>query len=523
LAFLRRSVEAIQAQSRRLAGSDDARVAFRAHYHEYHRDLEELLLNQARPEEAFGAVEASRARTLLALMTYRDLDLARDVSPELERERRHADTEHDRVVRRLGAARDAAQRAALRQELRQARQRQDEVRAKIRAAAPRLAAVRDPQPLDLSGVRRVVAPDTLILVYSLGGENSRLYAVGPGPEDFSVSRLDIGEVALREEVRRFRESIQTTRGRLRRRALLDQSRRLGQILLSPIQAQLARAERVLIVPDGALHALPFGALGLPAPRGQHRFLVQTKPLHTASSVTLYAELVRPQEAENPRRGVVGFGDPQYPRGSAGDGPQALRSALRSGLRLDPLPWTRSELKALGLLAPEKPQLWLGSEATEERAKALGAQHRIIHFACHGLLDEAFPLESGLALSIPAESKEGGENGLLQAWEIFESLRIDADLVTLSACQTALGKEVAGEGLLGLTWAFQYAGARSVLASLWEVSDASTADLMRHFYGQLGRGVSKAEALRRAQLELLKHPATAAPFYWAAFELIGDWR
>jgi CHAT domain-containing protein len=112
--------------------------------------------------------------------------------------------------------------------------------------------------------------------------------------------------------------------------------------------------------------------------------------------------------------------------------------------------------------------------------------------------EQFPLESGLALSLPGDGGQEKENGLLQAWEVLEHVRVDADLVTLSACQTGLGSEMAGEGLLGLTWAFQYAGARSVLASLWEVSDASTADLMRRFYRHFSAGIPKAEALRRAQ-------------------------
>ncbi|HLA79126.1 MAG TPA: CHAT domain-containing protein, partial [Vicinamibacteria bacterium] len=524
LALFRRAVSALEIQVKNLGTSPEVRARFRAGRQAIYRDLEELLLELDRPEEAFQVVESSRARSLLALLGARDLEFAAVPEP-LARERRLADAEYDRALAKLGAnsGADEPQRAQLRQALDAARHRQDEARAQIRAAVPRQAAMSDPRSLDLAGVRRVLAPGTLLLTYSLGWEGSRVYALGPGPEDFAVARLDLGEVAVREEVRRFREAIQTARGRLGRRALLEQSERLGQRLLSPIAGQIERAERVLVVPDGALHLLPFGALGLPALKEQQRFLIEAKPLHIASSVTLYAELSRPEPEKSAGGEVVGFGDPQYARGPAGDGPQALRSALRSGLRLDPLPWTRNELKALGLLAPGSPQLWLGAEATEERAKALGGRHRIVHFACHGLLDEAFPLESGLALSIPPESKKGGDNGLLQAWEILENLRLDADLVTLSACQTALGKEVAGEGLLGLTWAFQYAGARSVLASLWEVSDASTAELMRHFYGQLGRGVPKAEALRRAQLELLKRPATAAPFYWAAFGLVGDWR
>jgi CHAT domain-containing protein len=168
-------------------------------------------------------------------------------------------------------------------------------------------------------------------------------------------------------------------------------------------------------------------------------------------------------------------------------------------------------------------LWLGAEATEERAKQVGPEARIIHFATHGFVDEDFPLESGLALATPQPGDEGRDNGLLQAWEVFESVRIDADLVTLSACRTALGKEVRGEGLVGLTWAFEYAGARSVLASLWEVDDASTAELMRQFYRALHDGAPTAKALRQAQIDLLRRPATSAPFFWAAFQLVGDWR
>jgi CHAT domain-containing protein len=181
------------------------------------------------------------------------------------------------------------------------------------------------------------------------------------------------------------------------------------------------------------------------------------------------------------------------------------------------------VEALRELSPAGASLWLGADAIEGRAKSVGLDSRIVHFACHGFVDEHFPLESGLARSVPESWRPGVDNGLLQAWEVFEQVRLDADLVTLSACRTGVGKQLAGEGLLGLTWAFQYAGARSVLASLWEVSDASTAELMRRFYGYLRGGAAKAEALRRAQLALLRRPATSAPYFWAAFQLTGDWR
>jgi CHAT domain-containing protein len=146
----------------------------------------------------------------------------------------------------------------------------------------------------------------------------------------------------------------------------------------------------------------------------------------------------------------------------------------------------------------------------------------VHFATHGLLDDRFPLNSALALTIPDRSDEG-ENGLLQAWEIFEQVRLDADLVTLSACETALGAEASGEGLLGLTRAFHYAGATSVLGSLWRVPDRSTAELMAAVYRHLYAGVSKDEALRRAQRAAIENPETIDPFHWAGFTLSGLWR
>ncbi len=154
---------------------------------------------------------------------------------------------------------------------------------------------------------------------------------------------------------------------------------------------------------------------------------------------------------------------------------------------------------------------------------LGKDEHTVHFACHGLIDERFPLNSALALTILESPQEEQDNGLLQAWEIFEGVRLDADLVTLSACDSALGKEMGGEGLVGLTRAFQYAGARSVLASLWSVSDDSTADLMKRFYGYLKEGRSKDEALRAAQADLIQSQDFAHPYHWAAFQLTGDWR
>jgi CHAT domain-containing protein/Flp pilus assembly protein TadD len=521
LGLFRDAVAALESQGLRLGGDKETAARFRASYQELYRDLEELLLLRGDREGAFGTLERSRARGLLALLEARDLRLAAEVPEELERERRQSDAEHDRVLRELTSSRkppDDAALADLRRRLEAARQRQDQVRERIAAAAPRLGAIRDPAPLDLSGVRQALDPGTLLLSFSVGPEASRVYAVGPGPGDFDVRPLGVTGAELRRQATRFRELIEKRRGSSLLSAVQAQARSLTRLLLGPVAERLASAERVLVVPDGVLHLVPFAALRDPGRPG--RYLVEARPLHVVSSVTLFARLCRGPRPPAGSGAVVGLADPAYPV-AAGAVP-ALRRSLGSGVSLLPLPWTRDEARALRALSPSA-QVWTGADATEERAKSVGRGARVLHFACHGFLDEAFPLESGLALAIPPEWKEGEDNGFLQAWEVFEGKPVDADLVTLSACQTGLGKEVAGEGLLGLTWAFQYAGARSVLASLWEVGDASTAALMRAFYAHLARGAPKAEALRAAQLELLREPATSSPFFWAAFQLVGDWR
>ncbi len=183
-------------------------------------------------------------------------------------------------------------------------------------------------------------------------------------------------------------------------------------------------------------------------------------------------------------------------------------------------------EAIGRLWGDGARVFLAEAATEERLKAEAGGVSVLHVAAHGCLDERFPLNSGLALSAPDPPAAGGDNGLLQAWEIFEGLRLAADLVVLSACDSALGRELAGEGLLGLTRAFHYAGARSVVASLWQVPDQATAELMVRFHRHLRAGADRAEALRAAQAELsagAAGPAARPPYYWAGFQLFGDRR
>jgi CHAT domain-containing protein len=197
--------------------------------------------------------------------------------------------------------------------------------------------------------------------------------------------------------------------------------------------------------------------------------------------------------------------------------------LRGGYSFQPLPYTREEVELIAALYQPNAQTFLGDKATEERALSLGKNVSHFHYACHAYVNERFPLDSALVFSIPDKPVPGRDNGLLQAWEILEKVRIDADLVTLSACDSGLGKEMGGEGLIGLTRAFQYAGARSVLASLWKVDDRSTSELMKGFYSYLKAGKPKDQALRLAQLDLIRSDAFSSPRDWAAFALTGDWK
>ena len=464
---------------------------FAAGYADYYLDYIEVLLELRRNDQAFHVLERSRARGLLAMLAERDLVFA-DVPDDLEPERRRTDQEYDRAqgqIREWNADKGAPELEAQLARLRELRARQEEIAEQVRKASPRLAALQYPQPLDLNGAAQALDPGTLLLEYAVGKEKTFLFAIprttpgsrddqGSGHHDPSLQtfRIDVSEAELRREIERFRNLIE------RKKPL---PRKLFDLLLGPAVPLIASSQRILIAPDGPLHLLPFAAL-----TDGKRYLAEWKPVHTVISATVYAEL-KQRAAERPvapEIRLAAFGDPRYPRAGPGapDGVEKagnaeVRALLQRGAAFEPLPATRTEVEAITTLYGPAARTFLGDAASEENAKSIGKDVRHIHFASHGFLDERFPLDSALALTIPDEPRKGRENGLLQAWEIFERVRIDADLVTLSACETALGKEMGGEGLVGLTRAFQYAGARSVLASLWSVADESTGELMKRFY------------------------------------------
>jgi CHAT domain-containing protein len=310
-----------------------------------------------------------------------------------------------------------------------------------------------------------------------------------------VATVRIGEDALRARIDHWRKLIEQTAPS---DDFFREARAIFELLLKPVEQRVRAADRLLLSPDGPLHKLPFGAL-----RRGRSYLIEAKPLHFVQSGTIYSQLVASRASQQKTGAFVAFAD----RAPSRAGVSALRHS-------------EEEARQIAALFP-KSVLHLGAEASEDVAKGVGRGARYIHFANHAITDERFPLDSALLLSASPQTAEKRENGTLYAWEIMERVRIHADLVTLSACHSATGAPLAGEGLIGLARAFQYAGARSIVASLWNVGDRSSIKLMSDFYTLLRCGVAKDEALRRAQVNSIR--AGRHPVRWAVFQLYGDRR
>jgi CHAT domain-containing protein len=530
-----RAVTAVEEQLGRLGGTEDQRAGYRASHMEVYRAAVAALLALDRPADAFQLLERSRARSFLAVLASRDLDFTADLPADLDHDRRRLAHEHDDLLGELAAPGNTPQRRAqLLERLDSVRRRLDEVRAEVRRVAPHLDELENPRPLDIEATRSALPEGMLLLSYMVGDERSFLFTLGPEHDRFRVVELGVTRDRLTDDVERLRRLIARGADGSSSETLADTAATLSTTLLAPVSEPLGRASRILVLPDGPLHLLPFAALPDPVDPASGRYLVERAPVVVASSATVWQQLDRHGPSASPARTVVAFGDPTLRRAPVDPTTQPqLWAAIRAGLRLEPLPGARAEVEAVARRFPDRATVWLGSAATEARAKALDPSAAIIHFACHGFADELQPLESSLALAAPADASGGEDNGLLQAWEVIEGLRIAAEVVVLSACDTALGQEVAGEGIVGLTRAFQFAGARSVVASLWGVADESTTQLMDRLYRGLAAGLDPADALRDAQLELLHAPLELVgpdgqtrrldathPFAWAGFEVFG---
>ncbi len=496
---------------------------------------------QGYDREAFAVSERARARTLLDVL--RAGGGASAAPPELVA-RRSALLRRlsDKVDRRAAAG--GAKAASLEREIDGLVAEVGEVEAEIRARDPRLAAWSAPPPATLAEVSGGLDPGTMLVEYSLGEARSFLWAIDrAGDRTGGGGRLRSFVLPARREIealaRRAYDGMSTVEAGSARRD--DAAETLARTLLGPIWGDVAGLRRLVVVPDGALALLPFAALPVPTPGASWQAAATREPLvsrlevdYVPSATTLAVERRRLLGRAPAARLAAVLADPVF----AADDPRlAQRSTaqpaaggrreeetLLRGDVFERLPATRREAEALaGLAPPGAVSLALGLAAN--RDAVLGGSlrgFRVLHFATHAVADALHPELSGLMLS-RVDASGRPRQGFVGLADLYD-LDLDADLVVLSGCETALGKEVRGEGLLGLTRGFQYAGVPRVVASLWRVEDRATAELMTRFYRAMWRDhLPPAAALRAAQLALRREPRYRDPHSWAGFVLQGDWR
>ena len=528
--------------------------------------------------------ERQRARSLLDLLTEAHTDVRQGVDANLiERERTLAKQLNDKA-QQLAQATKPEQAAT--QEVSQLETDLERAQVAIRKANPRYAALVQPQPLKLTEIQAQLDADTLLLEYALGEDRSYLWAITKDSlTSYELPKAEIIDQSARQIVELLTARSTNKRGETapQRQERISQAeaqlpaaaRGLSQAILAPVAAQLVN-KRLVIVADGALQYVPFAMLPEPEFRvSSSESRVQTarpqnpnskletrnsKPLivkhevvslPSASALAIQrSELAGRQPA--PKMLAV-IADPVFDRSDSrfttpatetgdktlaqtitGDDARSIEhlaqnSADKSGvttlrLVIPRLPFTRQEANQLMALAP-KGSSFSAIDFQASRATVLDpalSQYRYVHIATHGLLDTERPGLSALVFSM-VDAQGRPQNGFLRANDIY-NLKLPAELVVLSACQTGLGKDIKGEGLVGLTRGFMYAGAARVVVSLWNVNDKATAYLMTKFYEKmLKRGERPAAALRAAQVEMWKQRQWQSPYYWAAFTLQGEWR
>lgn len=574
---------ALESQTVRLGGDAQDRSEFRAKHARYYADYLEVLVGLNKPEKAFEVLERSRARALLETLASAHVNIDQHADAKLvARERAlRADinAKSDRRIRLLAEKDNSEQIKQVDAEIADLLAQVEDVESKIRTSNPTYAALIQPQPLPARDVqRRVLDPETILLEYSLGDERSYVFAVGADSlEAFELPRQAEIEKAARHVYELLTahnggtgpvSGMQRDEPREKRQAEYVQAlAALSHMLLEPMAAKL-KHKRLLIVADGALQYVPFAALPepteSPATTGETPLIVGHEIVNLPSASVL--ALLRQERAERRQlpNAVAVLADPVFdkrdervvaarpsqpglpvnaPSGERSPPKEAepspddsvaadrlVRSATdaginrNGGLLLPRLRFSRMEAKAIQAAMPKgKAMVALDFDANRTIATSSTlAQYGIIHFATHGLIDSEHPELSGLVLSM-VDRHGKPQDGFLQLQDIY-NLKLPADLVVLSACETALGKEIQGEGLIGLTRGFMYAGASRVIASLWKVSDVATAALMADFYRAMEKdGMPPSAALRAAQINMWKRKRWNDPYFWAAFQIQGEWR
>jgi CHAT domain-containing protein/Tfp pilus assembly protein PilF len=547
----------------------DLRSSYLASTHDEYEFYIDLLMNLhlLRPSGGFNALalqatERARARSLLELLAEAHADVRRGVDPALlERERllqQRLDATAERYAAVLSSTNTKDQATVILSDVEAQSAELEETEGQIRSMSPRYATLTQPRPLSVREIQEeVLDPDTLLLEYALNTERSYLWVV----TKTTLRSYELPPRAVIENAAHRVYDLVTARqpkpgkiplNRVRLNEMDTQysseAAALSMLLLGPVQHDLG-TKRLLIVSDGALQYVPFSALPVPGTvKVDHSgtpLIGEHEVVSMPSASTLGVLRQETAHRKPAAKGIAVFADPVFDADDARVQQSFSRTAapapndlLLSGLKratrsveitnsrggFGRLAFSRREAAEILNAAPAGGVMQAFDFQASRKAATSAAlsDYRIIHFATHGILDSEHPELSGIVLSL-VDRNGAPQDGILRLHDLY-NLNLPAELVVLSACQTALGKDIKGEGLIGLTRGFMYAGTPRVIATLWKVDDAATAELMKDFYqGLLGnQHLSPASALQAAQRTISQQKQWASPYYWAAFVLQGDW-
>ncbi len=506
--------------------------------------------------EALQVSERGRARSLLEMLNESHVDIEHGVSPDLvrrEREIRQAiNAKAQRQIQLRAQNGNRQEIETFDKEIRALEDEYQQVQVAIRNASPAYAELTQPQPLDLKGIQQQLDPDTVLLEYSLGDKRSYLWVVTQNllktyelPPADQIQKL-AQQVYESLTARSVVKSVETAAERQARISGADAQFResaaeLGEMILAPAVAQLG-TNRLVVVADGPLQYVPFAALS--AGKDYRPLIVDHEMTSIPSASSLAVQRQSLANRPTAPKGLAVLADPVFSASDmrfktnartkdvASNTPPVNDTRIIEHLSGGPagqlvirrLPFTRQEADQIMAVAPTGANF----KALDFRASRTVAtsgelsQYRYVHFATHGYLDTARSGLSAIVLSM-VDEQGNPQDGFLRTHDIY-NLKLPAELVVLSACETGLGKDVKGEGIEGLTRGFMYAGARRVVVSLWNVNDKATAALMQRLYvGMLRSNKTPAAALRAAQIELLRTRQWQSPYYWAAFVMQGEWK
>jgi CHAT domain-containing protein len=559
LASVEKSLNLIE-KTRSSLDNKEFRTSFFAGYKKYYELYISLLMrlhakapNADHAARALEISEQSRARVLLELLAQARADIRSGADAKLllkERElQQRLGAKAEKQTQMLANSKTPpSETSEIEGEINELSSELEQVRTAIRQTSPRYAALTQPAPLKATEIQNLLDKDTVLLEYALGDAESFVWLVSSDKiKSFVLPKRD----EIESSARRFYELLtarnqtpanetaaqQAARIEKADRELSAAGQKLKQILTGQFAGELAGVKRLAVVTEGVLQYVPFAALDLPfeivnLPSASALSVLRKEQTAAKKAAKTLAVVADPVFSETDPRVFAAQSKNQAKKDetiAALDQKSVLQRSFEesteSDLKTIPrLPFSRREAEAIVQKIPANQSLKAVDFAANAETVTGGdlADFRIVHFATHGFLNSKNPELSGLVLSLVNEKGEA-QNGFLRLSDIY-NLQLNSDLVVLSACQTALGKDVRGEGLIGLTRGFMYAGSRRVVSSLWKVDDAATAELMKRFYAaMLQKNLRPAEALRSAQTEMSRDARYSSPYFWAAFTLQGEWK